>query len=196
MQMASPDKSVAGIGPERLLAFSDGVFAIIITIMVLELKVPHTPDWTALLGQWPLFLAYALSYLQVGIYWVNHHALFAGVERVTHRVLWSNLLVLFFLSLVPFATAFAGETAFAPLSTAVYALMILLPGTAWLLLHSTVIAVNPGEANVIRAANLKAYVGHGLYIAAIAAALFGLPYLALVMIVVVTVMYFIPMQYF
>jgi uncharacterized membrane protein len=194
--MAEQDNGVAGIGPDRLLAFSDGVFAIIITIMVLELKVPHSPEPAALLEQWPLFFAYALSYLQVGIYWVNHHALFAGVERISHRVLWCNLLVLFFLSLVPFATAFAGETAFAKFPTAVYALVMLMPALAWQQLHTAISLVNPGEAAVTRAALIKGYCALALYAAAIATALFGIPYLAVGLILVVAVMYFVPTRFF
>ena len=194
--MAKTDTGILGIGPERLLAFSDGVFAIIITIMVLELKVPHSPEPAALLEQWPLFLAYALSYLQLGIYWVNHHALFAGVEKIDHRILWWNLLILFFLSLVPFATAFAGETAFASFPTAVYALVSLMPAVTWNFLHPAIVRINPGEAMATRSATIKGYIALALYVSAVIAGLLGVPYLAVALIFVVAIMYFLPTRYF
>ena len=141
--------------PERLLALSDGMIAIIITIMVLELKVPHSADPAALVELWPVFLAYGLSYLQAGVYWVNHHSMFARAEKVDSRVVWLNLLFLFVLSLIPFATAYAGESKFAPFPTAFYAFIMVLPALTWDSLHRAIARVNPGESTVTRAAMTK-----------------------------------------
>ena len=105
-----------GIG--RVEAFSDGVIAIIITIMVLELKVPHGVDPALLIGLWPTLLSYGLSFLVIAIYWVNHHSLLHEAKRATARLLWCNVLWLFCLSLIPFATAYMGENRFTPFSTA------------------------------------------------------------------------------
>jgi uncharacterized membrane protein len=124
--------------PARLEAFSDGVIAIIVTIMVLELKVPHSPEPEALLHSWPIFLAYALSFATVGVYWVNHHHLFAIVERVDDGILWANLLLLFFLSLIPFATGYMSENGFAPFPTAVYGASFLFPALCYLALIAAI----------------------------------------------------------
>ena len=105
----------------RLEAFSDGVIAILITIMVLELKIPAAASWQALRALWPVFLTYVLSFVYLGIYWNNHHHMFHVVDRVNGRILWANLHLLFWLSLVPFATGWMGENHFAPLPTAVTA---------------------------------------------------------------------------
>lgn len=119
----------------RLEAFSDGVIAILITIMVLELKVPHEADVAALLGLGPVLLSYLLSYVFVGIYWNNHHHLLHLVHHVSGRILWANLHLLFWLSLVPFATSWMGEHPSDPLPTAAYGLVLLACGVAWLLLQ-------------------------------------------------------------
>src|SRR5438477_9142576 len=111
----------------RLLAFSDGVVAIIITIMVLELKVPHEASLGALLPVMPIFLSYVLSFLYIAIYWNNHHHFFHLVHRVDGALLWANMHLLFWLSLVPFATGWMGENNFAPMPTAVYGLALLMP---------------------------------------------------------------------
>ncbi len=126
------------MGTGRLEAFSDGVIAIIITIMVLELKVPLRADPATLLAQWPVFLSYALSYLVVAIYWVNHHRLFHIVPRVNSAVLWSNNFLLFCLSLIPFATAYMGENQFRPFPTATYAALLLACAIAFLMLREIV----------------------------------------------------------
>jgi len=181
-------------GPERLTAFSDGMFSIIITIMVLDLKVPHSAEPGALVEQWPVFLAYALSYLQAGIYWVNHHAMFKAAEKVDDRVLWLNLLMLFTLTLMPFATAYMGENRAAPFPTALYAFIMLLPALTWDQLHRAIVRVNPGDNLVSRAAMLKGWVALGLYAAAILAA-FVSPVISLALILAVAVMYFVPIEY-
>src|SRR5215510_5927580 len=119
----------------RLEAFSDGVIAIIITIMVLELKVPHGDTWATLRPILPVFLSYVLSFLYLGIYWNNHHHLLYVTERVNGGILWSNLHLLFWLSLVPFVTAWMGENRFAPVPTAAYGVVLLLAAVAYTLLQ-------------------------------------------------------------
>src|SRR5437763_14821749 len=115
----------------RLLAFSDGVVAIIITIMVLELKVPHEASLGALLPVMPVFLSYVLSFLYIAIYWNNHHHFFHLVHQVDGALLWANLHLLFWLSLVPFTTGWMGENDFAPVPTALYGVSLLMPAFAW-----------------------------------------------------------------
>jgi uncharacterized membrane protein len=124
----------------RLEAFSDGVFAVIITIMVLDMKVPSGTDLHALKSVLPVFLCYVLSYLYVGIYWNNHHHLLHASERVTGGILWANLVLLFCLSLAPFTTAWMGENRYAPLPVAVYGMMLLLAGIAYFILTQSLIA--------------------------------------------------------
>jgi uncharacterized membrane protein len=123
----------------RLEAFSDGVLAIIITIMVLELKVPHGVDLSALQPLLPVFFSYVLSFVYVGIYWNNHHHMLHAVKRVTGGVLWANLHLLFWLSLLPFVTGWMGENHFAPLPTAFYGAVLLMAGVAYWILQSTII---------------------------------------------------------
>ncbi|HXB45435.1 MAG TPA: TMEM175 family protein [Puia sp.] len=120
---------------DRLEAFSDGVFAIIITIMVLEIKVPHDAGWGSLKPLIPIIISYMLSFLFVGIYWVNHHHLLHALTRVNSAILWSNINLLFWLSLVPVATDWMGETHFASHPVAVYALLLLFCGTAFTILQ-------------------------------------------------------------
>jgi len=125
--------------PERLNAFSDGVIAIIITIMVLELKVPHGSDLAALSPVLPAFLVYVLSFIVVGIYWNNHHHLLYLTDRITGGVLWANLHLLFWLSLMPFATGWMGENHFAALPTALYGVVLLFAGVAYYILEQVII---------------------------------------------------------
>ena len=124
----------------RLEAFSDGVIAILITIMVLELKVPHGADFEALRPLLPVFLTYILSFVYLGIYWNNHHHMLHATERVNGRILWANLHLLFWLSLIPFTTGWMGENHFAPLPTAVYGAVLLVSGLAYLLLAHAIVA--------------------------------------------------------
>ena len=124
---------------DRLLAFSDGVIAIIITIMVLELKAPHEPTLGALAALAPVFCSYLLSFVYVAIYWNNHHHFFHLVRRVDGAMLWANLHLLFWLSLIPFATAWMGENQFAPVPTALYGAALLMPALGWQVLQWTVI---------------------------------------------------------
>ena len=124
----------------RLEAFSDGVMAILITIMVLELKVPHAAGASALLPLLPVFLTYVLSYVYLGIYWNNHHHMLHATTRVNGRILWANLHLLFWLSLVPFVTGWMGENHFAPTPTAAYGAVLLAAGVAYIVLQSAIIA--------------------------------------------------------
>ena len=124
----------------RLEAFSDGVIAILITIMILELKVPHGAELAALRPVLPVFLTYVLSYAFLGIYWSNHHHLLHATKRVTGGVLWANLHLLFWLSLVPFVTAWMGENGFRPVPTAVYGVVMLLAAIAYYILVRTILA--------------------------------------------------------
>jgi uncharacterized membrane protein len=135
----------------RVEAFSDGVIAILITIMVLELKVPEGSDWTALAPLTPVFLTYVLSFIFLGIYWNNHHHMFHAVDRVNGKVLWANLHLLFWLSLVPFITGWVGENHFAPFPTAVYGAVLFLAAIAFTILKTTLIA-QEGAASRLAAA--------------------------------------------
>src|SRR5881394_2302577 len=123
------------VGKSRLEAFSDGVIAIIITIMVLELRGPHGADLRALAPLLPIFLSYVLSYVYVGIYWANHHHLLHSAKRVSGPILWANLHLLFWLSLFPFATGWVGENHFAAIPTAVYGLVLLMAAIAYYILQ-------------------------------------------------------------
>ena len=124
---------------DRLLAFSDGVIAVIITIMVLELKAPHDASLSSLAEATPVFLSYVLSFLYVAIYWNNHHHFFHLVRHVNGAILWANLHLLFWLSLIPFATSWVGEHSASAVPTAVYGLALLMPALAWYLLQSVII---------------------------------------------------------
>jgi uncharacterized membrane protein len=135
----------------RLEAFSDGVLAIIITIMVLELKVPHDDSLQALLQLWPIFLSYLLSFLYVGIYWNNHHHLMQAADTVSAGVLWANMHLLFWLSLLPFTTGWMGENHFTRLPMVVYGLNLLLAAVAYYVLQLR-LAAHHGPGNVIERA--------------------------------------------
>jgi TMEM175 potassium channel family protein len=153
----------------RLEAFSDGVIAILITIMVLELKVPHAADWSALRELLPVFLTYVLSYVYLGIYWNNHHHLVHTVERVHGGILWANLHLLFWLSLIPFATGWMGENHFAALPTALYGAVLLLAAIAYLVLQRTIIASQGPRSKLALAVgrDVKGRISPALYAAAI-----------------------------
>ncbi|HTM98594.1 MAG TPA: TMEM175 family protein [Pedobacter sp.] len=132
----------------RIEAFSDGVIAIIITIMVLELKVPHASEFNDVLALWPVFLSYVLSFVYVGIYWNNHHHLFVVVNKVNGGVLWANMHLLFWLSMVPFATAWMGENHFAPAPVALYGFVLLMDGVAYSILTRQLIS-HHGDDSVL-----------------------------------------------
>ena len=153
----------------RVEAFSDGVMAILITIMVLELKIPHGDSIRVLAPLVPAFLTYVLSYVYLGIYWNNHHHMLHATERINGKILWANLHLLFWLSLVPFVTGWMGENHFAATPTAVYGGVLLAAAIAYLLLQSTIIA-DQGPASKLAAAvekDLKGKISPILYAAAI-----------------------------
>src|ERR1700751_1933447 len=135
----------------RLEAFSDGVLAIIITIMVLELKVPHAVELAALKPVLPVFLSYVLSFIYIGIYWNNHHHLFQATEQVSGGILWANLHLLFWLSLFPFTTGWMGENHLAAITTAVYGFVLLMAAIAYYILQCTIIA-REGRDSVLASA--------------------------------------------
>ena len=124
----------------RLEAFSDAVIAILITIMVLELKVPHGADWESLRPLLPVFLTYVLSFIYLGIYWNNHHHMFQATDRINGKILWANMNLLFWLSLIPFTTGWMGENHFAPLPTAIYGVVLLLAAVSYTVLLTLIIA--------------------------------------------------------
>ena len=140
-----------GMGKSRLEAFSDGVLAIVITIMVLELKAPHEADLAALQPLLAAFSSYVLSFIYVGIYWNNHHHLFHSTKQVSAGILWANLHLLFWLSLLPFATAWMGENHVAPIPTAVYGVVLLMAAIAYYVLQLTIVA-NQGKGSVLAGA--------------------------------------------
>jgi uncharacterized membrane protein len=158
----------------RLEAFSDGVIAVIITIMVLEMKVPHGDDPAALWPLLPVFLSYVLSFIYVGIYWNNHHHMLHATRWVNGAVLWANLHLLFWLSLVPFVTGWMGQNHFAPAPTAIYGVVLLMAAIAYWILQRTIIAAQ-GDTSVLAIAvgsDLKAKLSQLCYAIAIPSAFF------------------------
>ena len=157
---------------DRIEAFSDGVIAILITIMVLELRVPHEVTFKALAPVLPVFLSYVLSFVYLGIYWNNHHHMFVTCERVTGPILWANLHLLFWLSLVPFTTGWMGENHFAPAPTALYGLVLLMAAIAYFILQQRIIA-SQGEGSLLKRAiggDWKGKLSPILYLVAVAVA--------------------------
>ncbi len=181
------------MGSERLKAFSDGVLAIVITIMVLELKPPHGEDLAALARSWPLFLAYIVSFTYVAIYWNNHHHLFTLVEKVDGRVLWANIFLLFWLSLMPFATAWAAETKFAALPMAVYGGDLFACAVAYLILVRSLLGAHEAQSPLHRAigVDFKGKLSVALYVAGMVAA-FWRPWLAGAFYLLVAAIWLIP----
>lgn len=177
----------------RLEAFSDGVIAIIITIMVLELKVPHEPTFQALLDLAPVFLSYVLSFLYVGIYWNNHHHMVHTVKAVSGPILWANLHLLFWLSLFPFATGFMGENHFAPLPSVLYGLVLLMAALAYYLLQQLIIASQGPDSILKRAVqgDWKGKLSPVFYLAGIAGA-FVSPWISQALFVAVALVWLVP----
>ncbi|HTH34858.1 MAG TPA: TMEM175 family protein [Xanthobacteraceae bacterium] len=181
------------MGKDRLAAFSDGVIAIIITIMVLELKVPHGADWAALKSLAPNLVAYVLSFVYLAIYWNNHHHMLHTVTRVDGLILWANSHLLFWLSLIPAATAWMGENFLSPLPTAIYGATLLMPAIAYFLLERAIVH-QQGRDSVLASAigrDLKGKLSPLLYAAAIVLA-FVSPWLSIALYVLVAVMWLIP----
>jgi uncharacterized membrane protein len=178
---------------ERLTAFSDGVIAIIITIMVLELKVPHGADWAQLAALAPVFVSYALSFVYVGIYWNNHHHMLHTCDKVSGGILWANMHLLFWLSLIPFATAWMGENHFAQAPTAVYGLSLLMPAIAYYILQLTIIRFQGARSPLAKAIgmDLKGKLSPLFYLAGIALA-FVYPLASQVLYVVVALVWLVP----
>ena len=185
------------MGKGRLEAFSDGVIAIIITIMVLELKVPHQADLAdlaALTSLWPVFLSYVLSFVNVGIYWNHHHHLLHAVRQVSGSILWANLHLLFWLSLMPWATGWMGENHFAALPTALYGGVLAMCGVAYTILVFTIISSH-GQDSVLSQAIGRDFKGKAsllLYAAAVPAALWLHPGVAGALFAAVALMWLVP----
>jgi uncharacterized membrane protein len=177
----------------RLEAFSDGVIAIIITIMVLELHAPAQATWAALLPLWPVFLSYVLSFVFLGIYWNNHHHLLQAIKRVDGRVLWANMHLLFWLSLVPFVTAWMGESRFAAQPVALYGVVLLLSAVAYFILTKALLALH-GQDSVLAMAlgeDSKGKISLAIYLAAIPLA-FVHAWIACALYVLVDIMWIVP----
>ena len=181
------------MGKGRLEAFSDGVIAILITIMVLELKVPPGSDLLALRPMIPVFLAYVLSFVILGIYWNNHHHMFHAASRINGKILWANLHLLFWLSLIPAVTAWMGETASAPVPTAVYGGVLLMAGCAYYVLTRTLLALAGPQSTLAAAVgkDVKGKASVVLYAAAIPLA-FVNRWIADTIYVLVALMWLVP----
>jgi uncharacterized membrane protein len=181
------------MGKGRFEAFSDGVIAVIITIMVLELKVPHGTDLSVLVPLIPVFLSYVLSFIYVGIYWNNHHHMLHAVEHINGRALWANLHLLFWLSLIPFVTGWANENHFAAVPVAMYGVVLCMSGVAYYILERTLIATHGRDSLLARAMgkDFKGIASVVIYLIAIALAFVNV-WIACALYVFVAIMWFIP----
>jgi uncharacterized membrane protein len=178
----------------RLEAFSDAVIAIIITIMVLELKVPHGEDWPALMPLIPVFMSYVLSFIYLGIYWNNHHHMLHAARNVDGSVLWANMHLLFWLSLVPFVTSWMGENHFGPIPVALYGIDLLAAALAYFILQNRLIAVNGKDSPIaiaVRGHDLKGKISPLIYTAAIVLSFF-FPAAALALYFLVAIIWLVP----
>ena len=181
------------MGKGRLEAFSDGMFGIIITVMVLEMKVPHGETLAALAPLLPVFLSYVLSFLYVGIYWSNHHHMLHASKVVSGGVLWANLHLLFWISLMPFTTGWMGENHFAALPTALYGVVLLMSAVAYWILQQTIIRLE-GEGSTLKRAvgfDWKGKLSPIAYLTAIVAA-FWVPWLSQLLFVAVALIWLVP----
>jgi len=178
----------------RMEAFSDGVLAVIITIMVLELKVPHNEDIRVLLDLWPVALSYILSFLYVGIYWNNHHHMLQAVRKVNGHILWSNLHLLFWLSLLPFCTGWVGENHFAKWPTVIYGFNLLCCALSYTYLQSCLIRYNDQDMLLAKAIghDMKGKVSPVLYSLGIVAAWLDQPIIGMTLFIVVALMWLVP----
>jgi len=179
--------------PARLEAFTDGVVAIIITIMVLDLRVPRGTDLAALQADVPVLLAYVLSYVNVGIFWNNHHHMLHVTERVNGKVLWANLGLLFWLSLVPFAIRWIDEAGFTALPTAVYGVVLFCAGVSYAVLQRQIIAVNGPDSRLAAATrdSVKGKLSIMLYLSAIVLA-FVQPWISIALYITVALIWLVP----
>ena len=197
MSRSNPKHRLVGdepLSPGRLEAFSDGVIAIILTIMVLELKAPKNPDPKSLLHEWPIFVSYVISYFYVAVYWINHHHLFHRVKRVDLPILWSNVALLFCMSMIPFFTEWMESTRLSPFPTAVYAGIMLVCGAAFSVLHRFVGRQSIAESEMLlleRAGRRKNAIALSTYAIAIPAAFYR-PSISLTLISLVALLYAIP----
>jgi uncharacterized membrane protein len=182
------------MGKGRLEAFSDGVLAIIITIMVLEIKVPHGDILEDLKPLLPIFMSYILSFIYIGIYWNNHHHLMQVVNKVSGAVLWSNIHLLFWLSLVPFATAWMGENHFSKWPVILYGFILMMAGVAYYILAHCLTAIHGKDSTLAKAIgkDKKGVISVVLYIVGIIAALFIHPWIGFSLYVIVAAIWFIP----
>ena len=182
------------MGKNRLEAFSDGVLAIIITIMVLDLKVPHTADLVALTELEPVFLSYVLSFVYVGIYWNNHHHLMHAAGTVDGGVLWANLHLLFWLSLLPFTTGWMGENHFSRWPVTVYGINLLLAAVAYKVLQGRLIETSGDGGRIARAIgrDIKGWLSPLLYLAGVSAAQLSAPSIGVAFFVAVALLWVIP----
>jgi uncharacterized membrane protein len=184
----------ASFTKNRLEAFSDGVLAIIITIMVLEMKVPlGRAEFTDLKPVLPVFLSYVLSFVYVGIYWNNHHHMLHATHKVTGGILWANLHLLFWLSLIPFVTGWMGENHFAPAPSALYGVVLLLSAIAYLILQSVIVREHGNESVLARAVgkDLKGKLSPMIYVAAIGFSFIS-PWIAQALYVLVALIWLVP----
>ncbi|MEZ5331035.1 MAG: TMEM175 family protein [Thermoanaerobaculia bacterium] len=179
----------------RMEAFSDGVLAIVITIMVLEMRAPHGADWASLRPLWPVFLSYLLSFVFLGIYWNNHHHLLQTAERVDGRILWANLHLLFWLSLTPFVTAWMGENEFASAPVALYGVVLLGAAVAYQILTRALVACHGRDSRLARALgrDLKGSLSLVAYVLAIPLA-FVHPAIACTLYIAVVIAWLLPDQ--
>lgn len=177
----------------RLEAFTDGVMAVALTIMVLELKPPHVAEWSALLALWPVALSYILSFVYIGLYWNNHHHFFLLTEHINGRVMWANLHWLFWVTLVPFTTAWMSENFFASVPVALYGFNLLMTGMAFLLMQREIVKLNGRDSVLSQAvgADLKGKASLALYLAALAV-VYWAPWLSCTLYAAVAAIWFIP----
>lgn len=177
----------------RLEAFSDGVIAIIITIMVLEMKTPHGSGWEHILPLWPVFLSYVLSFIYVGIYWNNHHHLLHAAHKIDGPTMWANLLLLFWLSLIPFVTGWMGENEFAALPVAAYGVVLLCCAVAYAILTHILVRHHGADSLLARSIgrDFKAKASLAFYLVAVLVA-FAAPFLSCMIYAAVAAMWFVP----
>lgn len=178
----------------RLEAFSDGVMAIIITIMVLDLKVPHNPTWQSYLDAYPVFVSYALSFVFVGLYWSSHHHLLHKAKSVNNKILWVNMIGLFWLSLVPFVTASMGENSFKNITVTLYAIVLTLCVISYMLLVNQLCRMHGTNSEFSKTfkGHFKSYVTITLNLTAALISFLGMPKTAFVLLILTSLLWFIP----